>query len=413
MLVFAFIDYVVLMFNEILSQNIVPSQKDDIEDQNHYKCATLIKNIIEEAENYVALCLDGKWGSGKTTIVNLLKKQFSNQKTLVYSFNAWYYEGETLRRAFLQRLYELIGCKDKEKYKLIYGRLSINNSVKKFSKLTTVISIIASIISFVLNIQNVCNCKIVSNVLIVLVFVLNFLNIIKSSKENTKTTSFEEIVYDDILFHKTFYEICNKSECKSFLVVLDDIDRMASEEQKKVFQLLQILRDGNEKNKKRFSFLLPLDSSKIRFCDSLSYFDKCFDYIIPVPEVSKNQLKEILQKNTEAMGFEDSALQEILDELLQKEDCHLTLRQILFLRNQVEVYKRFELKYDSNVSDEDYEKIIFYFCYLKFIKKTSIPDLLDINKICVPEQLNYFNKETIQKQFSALLYQRNLDLQDL
>ena len=408
MLVFAFIDYVVLMFNEILSQNIVPSQKDDIEDQNHYKCATLIKNIIEEAENYVALCLDGKWGSGKTTIVNLLKKQFSNQKTLVYSFNAWYYEGETLRRAFLQRLYKLTGCKDKKIKKQISGRLSIINTNTKKVSVSTFCIIVLIIIFNILEYFSV-NIKCFSNILTVLIFIINGFDIFGKffSKELSKTTSFEEIVYDDILFQETFYEICNKSEYKSFLVVLDDIDRMAAEEQKKVFQLLQILRDGNKKTEKRFSFLLPLDSSKIRFCDSLSYFEKCFDYIIPVPEVSKNQLKEILQKNTDAMGFEDSALQEILDELLQKEDCHLTLRQILFLRNQVEIYKRFELKYDSNVSDEDYEKIIFYFCYLKFIKNTSNPDLLDINKICVPEQLNYLNKETIQKQFSALLYQRN------
>ena len=51
------------------------------------------------------IALEGGWGSGKTTVVNLLRKYLQNEKNVtVFSFDAWAHEGDPLRRTYLESL---------------------------------------------------------------------------------------------------------------------------------------------------------------------------------------------------------------------------------------------------------------------------------------------------------------------
>ena len=51
-----------------------------------------------------SIALVGDWGSGKSTVVELLKKQLSNTQTHLFIYDAWAHQGDSLRRAFLDDL---------------------------------------------------------------------------------------------------------------------------------------------------------------------------------------------------------------------------------------------------------------------------------------------------------------------
>ena len=51
------------------------------------------------------IALEGGWGSGKTTVINLLRKELvREEKVTLLSLNAWAHEGDPLRRTFLESL---------------------------------------------------------------------------------------------------------------------------------------------------------------------------------------------------------------------------------------------------------------------------------------------------------------------
>ena len=49
--------------------------------------------------------LEGGWGSGKTTVIRLLRKEFAKYNNItLFSFDAWAHEGDPLRRTYLESL---------------------------------------------------------------------------------------------------------------------------------------------------------------------------------------------------------------------------------------------------------------------------------------------------------------------
>ena len=82
------------------------SDNDDFEDKTHEKVASNIHRVIESSTPAITIGLEGGWGSGKSTVVNLLTKKLSDSKdkTLIYLFDAWAHDGDPLRRIFLEGL---------------------------------------------------------------------------------------------------------------------------------------------------------------------------------------------------------------------------------------------------------------------------------------------------------------------
>lgn len=76
----------------------------------HNKIADAIVGLTKEGEGGKAIALFGDWGSGKSTVVGFIKKQFEDTKTetkikeKVFVFDAWAHQGDPLRRAFIESL---------------------------------------------------------------------------------------------------------------------------------------------------------------------------------------------------------------------------------------------------------------------------------------------------------------------
>lgn len=73
---------------------------------NYIDYVNNIKKIITDNNPPFNIAIIGKWGVGKSSIVNMLKKEFeANHEYQFYEINAWKYENTSLRKAFLKQLY--------------------------------------------------------------------------------------------------------------------------------------------------------------------------------------------------------------------------------------------------------------------------------------------------------------------
>ena len=73
----------------------------------HVDIANNIKNMIEYTDAPFNVSIIGKWGMGKSSLINMLKKVLEQDQTDVYmiqEINAWKYQKEEFGRAFLKQL---------------------------------------------------------------------------------------------------------------------------------------------------------------------------------------------------------------------------------------------------------------------------------------------------------------------
>jgi len=88
---------------------------DIFEDKTHEKIADTLKRIIKKEPKGLTIGLEGGWGSGKSSIVKMLRDRINNDNDIKYFyFDAWAHEGDPLRRIFLESLIDNFGDMDKE-----------------------------------------------------------------------------------------------------------------------------------------------------------------------------------------------------------------------------------------------------------------------------------------------------------
>jgi len=81
-----------------------PTREDAFE--SHTRVARSIARQVLESDGGKTIALTGGWGSGKSTVVELLEDELEGTNVRVFKFDAWKHEGDNLRRAFLTRLIE-------------------------------------------------------------------------------------------------------------------------------------------------------------------------------------------------------------------------------------------------------------------------------------------------------------------
>lgn len=83
--------------------------EDKFQNKVHSKIAETIKKLVCDSEYGFTIGLEGEYGSGKSTVLNLLKEKLSKLEkhtNIIYPFDAWAHEGDPLKRAFLEGLIE-------------------------------------------------------------------------------------------------------------------------------------------------------------------------------------------------------------------------------------------------------------------------------------------------------------------
>ncbi|HNX24772.1 MAG TPA: P-loop NTPase fold protein, partial [Spirochaetota bacterium] len=84
--------------------------EDAFEDKTHEKIADSLAQLIKNEEKGITIGLEGSWGSGKSTVISILRKKLKEGRSSIplIQFDAWAHEGDPLRRIFLESLIDEI-----------------------------------------------------------------------------------------------------------------------------------------------------------------------------------------------------------------------------------------------------------------------------------------------------------------
>lgn len=243
--------------NVFISDEPVSSSDADILGRTKF-AKSLSKNILQhEDKNTIVIGLYGKWGFGKSSIVNILledikqSKEFSeDKKPIIIEFNPWNFsEQDNLTSVFFNEIANSLSYADSsenikkiaEKLKL-YGYF-LSSAVLVSNALRYVIPIAFLLIGFlILGSAYFSQLKILAW-LIALAFIT--LGLLLKFSRNLISSISEYFLQWAKLNEKTlrqFKDELNKlilEKNKRFLIVIDDIDRLNTKEIKQIFQLVK------------------------------------------------------------------------------------------------------------------------------------------------------------------------------
>lgn len=258
---------------KINSYNILELYNNEIVDEKYVlleeKAIVNSKNdllnidlFVDNFEQYLLNCLPkenfivsliGKWGTGKTSVINLLKEKInSGDEAVIEVFEPWKYDNKlSLFKGFNNYIFRCFGRN--------YGYFSRSEVLKKYEKLV-----------FNFNRND---------------FGISIDNLFKLDDEK----EVEEV--------KASINDCIMFSSKKLFVVIDDIDRLDKDQILLIFKVIKTIFDFNnivyilcydeERIKKIFEKELNIDSN---------YLDKIVQNKISIPNIEKGRITEIGSK---------------------------------------------------------------------------------------------------------------------
>lgn len=271
------------------------------------------KNLANAIQSFpvnesLSVGLIGKWGTGKTSIINLTKNYINDDKLIIIEFNPWYFSTQNnLYQQFFNMISSEIEKREfgdklwiKKKYsqiKMQYDNLS--KVTRENKKLTQYVK--EKFYSF----KELRNSDVIN---------AYYTQIKSNSSVNFNTLGIGySYNFDDSLkeYHSVSYL---KTKCEQyfndlgyrFLIIIDDIDRMNSIEIEQIFILVKSLA-----NFPNFIYLLSFDKEVV--VNSLNdvpedfrndFIEKIIQIPIVVPEISDYSLDNYIQNEIKELYYE-------------------------------------------------------------------------------------------------------------
>lgn len=249
----------------------VDQPKEDITEDKfkHDIYVKALEEILIKCETSINVGIFGKWGVGKTTVINFLKKQIENNKSLkdeikfLSSFDVWKYSGDSFRRQLLLHLNQSLpkGERIKDIEDKLYAVTEEEKEGKfKISIKGVVYSVIVLLILALL--ATYFNYKGIANFMLPLLLIPLFLLLIQRLDAVLRTVMVKKIVprvESPEEFEKIFGDIIEKFNSKKVVIPIDNLDRC---EQRVVIDTLGTIKTFLEKPK--CIFIIPCDDEAIR-----------------------------------------------------------------------------------------------------------------------------------------------------
>lgn len=263
--------------------------------------------IIDEQEGGKAIALSGGFGSGKSAVIDFLRRRFEEEnkkkieETKIFTFDAWEHQGDPLRRAFIEEYVEFFENHewvneeefDDELDKIAKRREEIETTsepvVSKqggiFAFLLLLIPLGMSLVRYGTMDKNLIWMNILGFLFILspIIYVLGLLvrydkkerksvfNLFfKKTKENIKSKSFKTPEPTTIEFQDVFNKITSRALGKNnrrLIVVIDNIDRLTSESSIKAWTTLRTFFENENKKwtwKDKFWLITPFDFQELK-----------------------------------------------------------------------------------------------------------------------------------------------------
>lgn len=198
----------------------------------------------KETESIV-IGLYGEWGTGKTSVLNLMKTKFEEDKNnVIISFNPWYFKDE--EQLILQFFNKFIaGIEENfsgQKSKLI-------SNIKNYSQMITSVTLRMGVFNF------------------------SFKDFIAANKIDNDIQKLKDIIENQL-----------EKENKKIIVYIDDLDRLDDEEIHSVFKLVKLIADF-----RHTTYILAFDEEIVENVLSTKYSGK------KASEIGTSFLEKIIQ----------------------------------------------------------------------------------------------------------------------
>ncbi|NGY69379.1 KAP family P-loop NTPase fold protein, partial [Clostridium perfringens] len=246
--------------------NAIKSKEEDLLGRKKFSI-NISENIINyKEESAITIGLIGKWGSGKSSVINMMKEHIKekNKEIEFIDFNPWCFSGgNKLVEEFFDTLISYLGID--------------NNELNKLGQKLKLYSLAMKPLTFIPKVNKVFD---------------SLEKITKASgeaigefckQEKSDINSLKEIINGEL-----------KSLNKKIVITIDDIDRLENEEVKEIFKLVRAIGDFNN-----IIYILAFDEEKVCkvFSSGPDYIDKIINIPIYIPEVSSKAINEYFLKN--------------------------------------------------------------------------------------------------------------------
>jgi len=259
----------------INTDRAISDKKDDVLNRAPFS-ENVAKAIIEyNSKDSLVIGLEGAWGTGKTSIVNMVRQSLKKDENIVLiNFNPWdYSDHESLYRQFFQNI-SLSLKPFKTKFK--------KGSVKIWAWFLKFLGIISTPISWIYPLYPMQG-------------------IIKGLEKLSANTSV--LATEKPKIQKLLEKIDGK-----IVIVIDDIDRLNAQEIRQIFQIVKSLGDLPN-----IVYLLAFDReivvealAKVQTEKGNDYLEKIIQMPVVVPHVSKEQIQPILFEKLDKVILDQS-----------------------------------------------------------------------------------------------------------
>lgn len=256
-----------------------PCGEDLFEGKSHKTIAKNIKKLIMSNDTCRVIGIDGGWGSGKSNLIKLVKKQLEEEtdtkgKYHIFEYDAWGFQTDFQRRSILENLTSFIVKEfpglDKKKwegrlYKLLSRKRSAGaKTVKELSavsKVASVLSIFSPLFFILLRLLNSSTTiYVVYSVLFAIVLFVTYRLQVSNMIKYGQDTSFKNVLHElffsyldykgeetleEILKYETIYE--EEPSSRDFKTWINDINKDLS----KLKQNLIIVFDNMDRLPKK------------------------------------------------------------------------------------------------------------------------------------------------------------------